>query len=59
MMSKEGHPDLVSGPTDTWWRLVRKGVSVTFSPANIRRAFSRRSVHEHYMLLQSCSKFVN
>ncbi len=38
MMGTKGHPDLVSGPTDEWWRMVRKGVSVAFSPANIRCA---------------------
>ena len=36
MMGASGHPDLVSGVTDEWWRLVRKGVAVAFSPANIR-----------------------
>ena len=36
MMSATGHPDLVTGMTDGWWRLVRKGVAPAFSPANIR-----------------------
>ncbi len=38
MMGSSGHPDLVTGPTDEWWRLVRKGVAAAFSPANIRFA---------------------
>ncbi len=36
MMGSSGHPDLVSGLTDEWWRLVRKGIAGAFSPANIR-----------------------
>lgn len=39
MMSSSGHPDLVTGATDNWWRLFRKGLAPAFSPANIRKAF--------------------
>ena len=41
MMSATGHPDLVTGMTDGWWRLVRKGIAPAFSPANIRCSASR------------------
>ncbi len=36
MMSKEGHPDILSGTTDDEWRLVRKGCAPAFNPVNIR-----------------------
>lgn len=36
MMSDKGMPDLVSGMTDEWWRLFRKGLAPAFNPASIR-----------------------
>ncbi len=36
MMSKQGHPDILSGVTDDEWRLFRKGCAPAFNPVNIR-----------------------
>ena len=53
MMSATGHPDLVTGMTDSWWRLVRKGVAPAFSPANIRWGLIMTASMQHVPLSSS------